>query len=286
MADQRQDGRRDEDEPKIVVRDRRRVNLEGEVREVEDAAPQPEPVAESAEPTAPEPTAPEPSADVAEPTEEERIQQIRARRKARQEQAKRGGGGSALGGADQARVNRGPQLQDVDQGAAAEEAGDEDEAGAPRINNVYEYAQVLSSELMMWALASLGFMPQPGSGIVTTDQDQAGFALDAADSLLDTLLDHDDEHLDRVRAVTQSFVIQFGSIAAELLQQPPQSRLQDMSNIRFCIDAADRFAQKFEALTEAQPESEEATQIAQIKQFVGQLRLAYVQASGGGGIIG
>ncbi len=256
MADDRDDPRQ-EDEFKVTVRDRRRINLEGELREVEEAPQPAAPPEEPAPPAEPRPTPPT-----------ERSAPHR---------------GGALGGAQQARRNRGVPLREVPvEEPPAESAEGE---GERRVRDVYEYVQALASELGVWSLASLGLMPHPATRIITVDMDQAAFALDAAEALLGSLVEHDRIDSELLAAVYQSFVIQFGGVAAQLMQQPTQSVLQELPKIRFCIDTADRFAA---LLTETTADAEEAIkgQVAEVTRFLKELRLAYVQASGGGGVVG
>jgi hypothetical protein len=274
MADDRRNGREDE-EPKITVRDRRRVDLTGELREVEADEPEPtapsEIIVKGKLADAPPPPPPPPAQEAAPPP--------RPRR------------GGALGGAEDARVNRGP-LRDAD--AMAEdlpeglEPGDDEGEGGERrqINNVYEYVQVLAGEMNIWSLSAMGLMANPMTGLVTTDMHQAAFAVEVADALIDTLAGADKIDVETIMALCQNMVVNYGSVAAQLLNQPPQTRLQELSKVRFCIDTAEMFSRKLQALVEADGSDEEAARLAEIQRFLSELRLAFVQSSGGGGVVG
>ncbi|MCC7493772.1 MAG: hypothetical protein IT204_15560 [Fimbriimonadaceae bacterium] len=260
------DDRREEEEFKITVRDRRRVNLEGELREVEDAPAPPPP---------PPPPPPEPP---------------QAAEKPRPRTTTRAAGGGALGGADQARRSQQAQrLREVvaDDGEDAADDDAEGAAGGQRApQNIYEYCQALTTEMMVWAIANLGLMAHPTTRLVTTDMAQAEFAIEAAQSLIDTLISEDKVDGQTVLAIYQSFIVQFGSVAAQLLQQPPQTRLAEIRKVRFCIDVAERFFERFRAEVAESEEAELQGAASELHAFVSQLRLAFVQASGGGGIVG
>jgi hypothetical protein len=266
MADDERRG--DEAEPKITVRDRRRVTAEGELR---DVPPEPE-----STPAAP-PAAPAEAA--AAPPPPPRSADAPPRRE-RPRPASPGGRSSALGGADEARVrrDRGGRLRDAD-AAAADAAGPEGgEADMPPVRDIYDYLTAVTGEMTIWALAALGLVPNPLTRIVATNLDEALFAVDAAERLLE-LLGEKLEAEEQV-ALTQNFIVQFASIAAQLLQQPPQVRLQEIQKIRFCIDTADRFLEKLMVLEGESPQTAELTRV------VGELKLRFLQTSGGGGIIG
>lgn len=248
MAD---NDRRDEEQPKVTVRDRRRVNVEGDLREVPtDEAPAAPP---------PPPSAPQPP-----PAE--------APRKPR---------GGALGGVESARVNRqDARLREVPE----VEAPEEEPAGGemPAINTVYDYVQAVASEMTIWSLAALGLMANPITRIVTTDMAQAQFAIDTADTLVASLAEQEQIDDETRAAIYQSFVIQFASVAAQLLNQPAQVRLAEIAKIRFCIDTADHFVQRMQEVEEVLDEA----QLDEMKRLLSELRFRFVQASGGGGIVG
>lgn len=261
-------GRGDEQEPKITVRDRRRVSAEGTLREV---------------PAGPEPTSPEPPVEQLPPpppAEPEPPRQAAGGGRPRRSSAASGGG---LGGADEARVRRGPgpRLREVSDAEDDKPAADEaPEGGAPGVKNVYEYIAAVTAEMTIWCLSALGLVPNPLTRIVATDLEQAKFSQLTAERLLDTL----DGSLpaEELGGLTQNFVMQFAGVAAQLLQQPPQVRLAEIQKIRFCIDAADVFLKRL-ADIELPPG---VLQVGELSRLVAELKLRFLQASGGGGIVG
>lgn len=270
--DERREGRGEDEEPKITVRDRRRVDVSGELREVEVEEPKPTEPSEIIVKGKPAAAPPPPPAEAPPPADQ--APAARPRR------------GGALGGAEEARVRRGP-LRDAD--AAPEPAAEaDDEQGGERrqIQNVYEYIQVLTGEMNVWALSAMGLMANPMTGLVTTDMAQARFAVEVADALIDTLAGADRVEVETIMALCQNMCVQYGSVAAQLLNQPPQSRLQELSKVRFCIDTADQFSQKLQALVEAAGSEEDHGRLAEIQRFLSELRLVFVQSSGGGGVVG
>lgn len=257
---------RDEEEEgsPIVVRDRRRVTTEGDLREVED---------DERRPTRTPPPPPEPQAAAAAPAPS-------AEEPAAPPRRERPAGSSALGGAEAAQARRERTLQEVP--PPTDEEQEEDGEERRRIDNVYEYVQAVTSEMIIWSLAALGLVPNPLTQIVTTDLDQAHFAIATAEKLIEHLSERGAIDEESEIGLLQAFVVQFGSVAAQLLNQPPAQRLQEVAKIRFCIDTADQFVSKLEAMGDPV----EATQLAELKRFLGELRMAFIQASGGGGIIG
>ncbi|MBI5834138.1 MAG: hypothetical protein HZB16_17725 [Armatimonadetes bacterium] len=247
MSDDRRD---DEQEQKITVRDRRRVTTEGELREV---------------PETPAPTEPEATPPASGPRlVDDAPEPPKARRPERAPQAEM------------------PHLRDVSGAAEEEEAEDEAQQlgadGMPQIRNVVDYLTHVTAEMSIWALSSLGLMPNPLTGLIAADLDQAQFAVESAETLVRLLGGKlaPEEHL----GLTQSFIMQFASVAAQLLQQPPQVRLQQIQKVRFCIDAAERFLR---LLSESEAAADLATELTRV---LGELKLRFLQASGGGGIIG
>ena len=248
MADDRRD---EEQEHKITVRDRRRVTTEGELREV------------------PEPTAPEATDEAAPAASGPRLVDDEA----------------AAPRAEQARPAAAemPHLRDVSGLADADDDEPEDEGpaggdGMPQIRNVVDYLTHVTAEMSIWALSSLGLMPNPLTGLIAADMDQAEFAVESAEAMIRLLAGKLDSQ--EQLGLTQSFIMQFASVAAQLLQQPPQVRLQQIQKIRFCIDASDRFLRLM-------GESEQAGELAaELTRVLGELKLRFLQASGGGGIIG
>lgn len=259
------DGEADEEEgTRIRVRDRRRVTLEGEIREVE------EPPAFEFSEVSPEPSSP--------PRSEPPVDAPRR--------------GRALGGAQAARVKKGdeerPPLREVgadeqpSEPSPSRRARTQESDEERRVETVYEYVIAVASEMMVWSLASLGLVANPVTRIVTTDMAQAEFAIDTAIALIDTLLAKQRLAPDEIVAVHQSFVVQFASVAAQLLNQQPAQRLRDIAKIRFCIDTADRFVKHLQGLDDGTG----AAQLSEMRRFMQELHLAFVQASGGGGIVG
>ena len=272
--DERRDGRGEDDETKITVRDKRRVNLAGELREVEEEDPGPAAPSEiivkgKLTEHAPPPPPPPPSEDAA-------------------PKPRRGG---ALGGAEEAQVRRGP-LRDADAVDPQSELDlpgeDDDEEGGERrqIRDVYEYVQVLAGEMNIWSLSAMGLMANPMTGLVTSDMAQAQFAVEVGESLIDTLASSDKVEAEAILALCQSMVVQYGSVAAQLLNQPPQTRIQELSKVRFCIDTAEHFSRKLQTLVEADGNEDDQARLAEIQRFLSELRLAFVQSSGGGGVVG
>jgi hypothetical protein len=254
MADD--DRRGDEQEPKITVRDRRRVTAEGNVREVPEepkpqAPPPPPPPPPSARPEAPPPP------------------------------RRRPGGSSALGGADQARVRAGEEARRLRE-VPSESEPEGPPPGAeemPPVRDIYDYVAAVANEMTIWTLSALGLVANPLTRIVAVNLDQAEFAKRTAESLIELLgevMPPED-----VIGLHQNFVVQFASVAAQLLQQPPQVRLAEIQKIRFCIDAADGFLNRLTALGD-----ETETQASELTRLVGELKLRFLQASGGGSIIG
>lgn len=290
MADDRETREGQDQEFKITVRDRRRVTSEGDIREVEDTeattsattgatTPSADEVAEqlealdggdsaAAEPGRPETTTD--SGDMRTPTAAERRAE---RRRRRAEQAgQRSGAGNAA------------HLQDVDQGAAddAEDSPPNAEGEPPPVRDVYEYLLAVSSEMMIWALAGLGLVQNPYTRLVSTDMQQARFAIDTAERLLDSLDEADKLEEETAIAVTQSYIMQFASVAAQLLSQPPATQLAEISKIRFCIDVAQDFLERLQE----HADSLDATQLVELRRALQELQLRFVQASGGGGLVG
>ncbi len=271
MAD---DARREDEEFKITVRDRRRVTAEGELRQVEEPDGGP---AAPPRPAPPPPVAavppPEPAPQPAPPPRREPPPERPAR-------------GSALGGAEQARVRaEEPRLMEVPLEDVLEE-DDEDypgEPGEPRQpRDLYEYTQMIALGMIEWAVSATGLTPNPLTRIVTVDMEQAEFGIEAAERLYGLLVETGKMSTDQRIGFCQSYVINFGQLAAQLLQQPPGVRLQEMGKVRFCIDTADQFMQKLRQI----PDAGEKAQIQELGAFLSEVRLHYVQLSGGGGIVG
>ncbi len=271
--DERRDGRGEDEEPKITVRDRRRVDLTGELGRSKPTSLNRPCLGDHRQGQAGLGAAPPPPP----PSAEEAAPRPKPRR------------GGALGGAEEARVRRGP-LRDADAapaGLPTDPEAEEGEGGErPQIRDVYGYVQVLAGEMNIWSLSAMGLMANPMTGLVTTDMAQAQFAVEVADALIDTLAGSDKTEIETILALCQNMVVQYGSVAAQLLNQPPQTRLQELSKVRFCIDTAERFSHKLQALVEADGDDEEVARLAEIQRFLSELRLAFVQSSGGGGVVG
>lgn len=253
MADDRHD---EEQELKITVRDRRRVTTEGELRDIPD------------EPTpAPTPPTPTDSAPAAAPPGGLRLVED-------EDEGAAAGGYGQPGDDDEVEM---PVLRDLtepeDDGPAEGAPGE-----PPPIRNVTDYLAQVAIEMNLWALSALGLVGNPMTGLIATDMNEAAFAIDAAEGLLDILGDR--LAPEQRMGLAQSFIIQFAQIAAQLLQQPPQIRLAQISAIRFSIDTAERFLKRL--IAEEAPEQV----TTQLSAALRQLKLEFLQASGGGGIIG
>jgi len=262
MADDRRHD--EEQESKITVRDRRRVTTEGTLRDVpsEPAAPE----------QAPPPPPPPPPASEAPATGPRPRPGLGQRPRPRT---------GALGGAEEARARRDAarRLREV----PAEESG-ADEAAAegamPPVRDVYDYVTAVASEMTIWSLSALGLVPNPITRIVATDMVQAQFAVNIAERLLDELADKLDT--EETVALNQAFIVQFASVAMQLLNQPAQVRLQEIAKVRFCIDTAESFLKRL-AVWEGEVEG---LQLREMQVAVNELKLRFLQASGGGGLVG
>ncbi|HAZ64409.1 MAG TPA: hypothetical protein DCZ72_12490 [Armatimonadetes bacterium] len=253
MADDRHD---EEQELKITVRDRRRVTTEGELRDIPDEpAPAPAP------------------ADSAPVDAQGGLRLVEDEDEGLEAGLETGGYGQP-GDDDEVEM---PVLRDLtepeDDGPAEGAPGE-----PPPIRNVTDYLAQVTVEMNLWALSALGLVGNPMTGLIATDMNEAAFAIDAAEGLLDLLGDR--LAPEQRMGLAQSFIIQFAQIAAQLLQQPPQVRLAQISAIRFSIDTAERFLKRLVA--EEAPEQV----TSQLSAALRQLKLEFLQASGGGGIIG
>ena len=265
MADDRRgyDEEREEEEGKIVVHDRRRVTMDGEIRHVEEEAPKP-----AAPEPAPQPE-PKPEPTSAAPDRGGRTMSTPPRR----------------GATPTPEPTSRPQLREVppepeDQAPApdeeAEEAGEEDGARKPK--DVTEVVIQMTQQMMIWSFVGLGIAENPITGLVATDIDKARFAVETEISLLSVLMGQIEP--ERVEAMRCNLALNYASVAAQLMRQETQAQLANLQEMRFCIDTADTL---IKPVVETGAQSQHAQQVVQV---IAAVKLQFVQLTGGGGVIG